>query len=57
MSIRRDARTLPKAHLNALVASVLVTVSTQDGVKVMSETKLSKLRDDVEYYLETYGFL
>ena len=47
----------PNGYANALVASVLVTVSTQDGVKVMSETKLSKLRDDVEYYLETYGFL
>jgi len=47
----------PNGYPSALQAEVLVTVKTDSGVKVMSEAKLDHLRDDVENFFESYGFL
>ncbi len=47
----------PNGYPSALQAEVLVTVQTDTGVKVMSEAKLDHLRDDVDNFLESYGFL
>ncbi len=47
----------PNGYPNAMQAEVLVTVQTDTGVKVMSEAKLDHLCDDVDNFLESYGFL
>ena len=46
----------PNGYPSALQAEVLVTVQTESGVKVMSEAKLDHLSDDVDNFLESYGF-
>ena len=46
----------PNGYPSALQAEVLVTIQTESGVKVMSEAKLDHLSDDVDNFLESYGF-
>ena len=41
----------PNAYTTAFEAKILITIKTQDGVKVMTEGRLANIKSDLDAFL------